>query len=101
MNCFLSMPFTALEVKDAISQIGTTKSPWPDRFPALFYQNNWNVVGDEVTRAVLNYLNEGGTISDINHTFIVLIPKVKNPECMNHFRPISLCNVIYQIISKY
>ena len=37
---------------------------------------------------------------EVNCSLIVLIPKISNPSTVNHFRPISLCNVIYKIISK-
>jgi hypothetical protein len=31
---------------------------------------------------------------------IALIPKDKNPSCVIEFRPISLCNALYRIVSK-
>ena len=50
--------------------------------------------------AVLEFLNTGYMEPDLNFTYIVLIPKIKSPEKIFDYRPISLCNVIYKIISK-
>ena len=36
----------------------------------------------------------------INQTFVSLIPKVDNPESVKQFRPISLCNVAYKVVTK-
>jgi hypothetical protein len=38
--------------------------------------------------------------STLNLTYIALIPKVKNPLSVAEFKPISLCNVLYKLISK-
>ena len=67
---------------------------------ALFYQKFWHIVGDDVIATVLDFLNSGIMLREINYTHIVLILKVKSPERISDFRPISLCNVIYKIISK-
>ncbi|XP_075636557.1 uncharacterized protein LOC142608762 [Castanea sativa] len=44
-----------------------------------------------IERKVPNYLNK---------TLLVLIPKIQGPESFGNYKPISLCNSIYKIISK-
>ena len=100
MREFLSTQFTAEEVQVALFQMGPTKAPGPNGMNALFYQKFWHIVGDSIVLAVLDFLNNGNMLPNINHTNIVVIPKVQNPESMSELRPISLCNVIYKIISK-
>jgi hypothetical protein len=76
------------------------KALGPDGFNAGFFQKNWELVGPEVCQAILYSLNNGVISNDLNSTFIALIPKSKHPSGVTDFRPISLCNVLYKIISK-
>ncbi|CAM8885253.1 unnamed protein product [Rhodiola kirilowii] len=100
MNEMLNAPFTEGEVKRALHQMHPTKAPGLDGFPALFYQTNWEVVGNEVVKEVLNCLNYGMLNKDLNETLIVLVPKVRKVERVEDLRPISLCNVVMKLITK-
>jgi hypothetical protein len=100
MNQFLLRPFTGDEVKHTLFQMHPLNSRGPDGFSAGFFQNSWGLVGPDITRAVLEVLNRGLVETEINATYICLIPKVSSPSRVNEFRPISLCNVVYKIISK-
>ena len=100
MNNELLATFKADELVRAIKQMHPTKSPGPDGMSPIFYQKYWDLVGTNVINCVLNVLNNGILPSGLNETFIYLISKVKNPQKITEFRLISLCNVLYKIISK-
>ena len=100
MNESLEAHFTAQEVERALFMMGANKALGPDGFTEGFYQAHWDVVGPSITNAVLNFLNGGQMSEGINQTTIVFIPKIKHPQDLKNFRPISLCNVIYKICSK-
>lgn len=76
------------------------KSPGPDGIPALFFQKYWKLVGNDISSMVLSILNEEVSLENINNTFVALIPKCKIPASPKQFRPISLCNVIMNIVTK-
>jgi hypothetical protein len=100
MNNKLSKPFQRQEMDYALKQIGPLKAPGPDSMSPIFYQTFWDSIGNDVSSAILSCLNSGSILKSINHTYIALIPKKQNPTKVTDFRPISLCNVLYKILSK-
>jgi hypothetical protein len=92
--------FSEKEISDALFQIGPLKAPGPDGFPARFFQRNWATLKEKVTAAVQEFFKTGVMPAGANITSIVLIPKVSNPKMLSEYRPISLCNVIYKVVSK-
>jgi hypothetical protein len=92
--------FTREEISKAVHQMAPFKVPGQDGFTVDFFQKNWATVGTKVCNLVLSILNLGVMNKELNFTYIALIPKTKNPSCVTDFRPISLCNVLYKIVSK-
>ena len=100
MNQGLIAAFTREEVVTTLKQMHPTKAPGLDGMSAIFFQKYWDVVGTDITCMVLNVLNSDMSIADINRTNITLIPKTNCPLKMSDFRPISLCNITYKLVSK-
>jgi len=76
------------------------KYPGPDRLHVGFYQRFWLIMGDSVKKEVMKVFVDRKVPKYLNKTLIVLIPKVQGPKSIGNYRPISLCNSIYKIISK-
>ncbi|KAL0293690.1 UNVERIFIED_CONTAM: hypothetical protein Scaly_3136500 [Sesamum calycinum] len=93
-------PVTIDEVKTAFFDIEEDKAPGPDGFSSGFFKAAWPVVGDEVSNAIRDFFKTGRLLKQLNATLLTLIPKVRNPQSVAEFRPISCCNVIYKAITK-
>jgi hypothetical protein len=55
---------------------------------------------EEILRVVEESRISGKVLRALNSTFIALIPKKNDPCSFKDFRPVSHCNLIYNIILK-
>ncbi|MCH93169.1 RNA-directed DNA polymerase (Reverse transcriptase), partial [Trifolium medium] len=76
------------------------KAPGPDGFNPAFYQHFWELCGNDIYEAAMEWLERRYFPSSLNETNICLVPKCENPVSMKDMRPISLCNVLYKMVSK-
>ena len=103
MNLKLTREFMPREVHKPLKQMYPLKAPGPSGMPPLFFQHFWPIVGNLVTKTLLDFLNRGVTPPpppNFNETHIVLVPKNSNPKRVIEYKPISHCNVIYKLASK-
>ncbi|XP_019239049.1 PREDICTED: uncharacterized protein LOC109219081 [Nicotiana attenuata] len=83
-----------------MKDISDLKAPGYDGFNALFFKKTWQIVGEDITMAVMEFFETAHMHKPINCTAITLVPKVRNPVSVKEYRPISCCTVLYKVISK-
>jgi len=78
------------------------KAPGLYGYAAYFFQQNWATVGVEVSSVVLGILNSSSMTKELNsfHLHCFHSINIKNTSCVAKIKPISLCNVLYKIVSK-
>ena len=96
----LSKPITMQEVEEAMSQMAQGKTPGPDGFATNFFHFFWEMIKEEFWAILEESRSKRGVLKSFNATFLSLIPKGEGGDSPGKFRPISLCNVIYKIITK-
>ncbi|KAK4257184.1 hypothetical protein QN277_006806 [Acacia crassicarpa] len=96
----LAKKVTAIEIKNAAFAMGAFKAPGPDGIQAHFFQSQWDIVGPIICDFIEQCFDNPSYMTSINKSRVVLIPKVDNPISLRDFRPISLCNVSFKIITK-
>lgn len=97
---WLNRGVSNLEVKNALFQMDGQKTLGPDGVSACFLQKYWGIVEKSLVSFIQRAFMVASFSKDMNRTLISLILKQDILECLTHFRPISLCNMVVKIISK-
>ena len=99
-NLSLTAPFSEQEIYQAVFQSETQGAPGPDGFTFAFYQKIWELVKFDLILLCHQFWHEQLQLSKINKSIICLIPKEPEAQNIKKFRPISLVNCSFKIISK-
>jgi len=96
----LTCLITKKEVMISLNSMKPYKAPGPDGFQCIIFKQYWHIVGDDVFNLVQSSFLTGHFDPSISDTLLTFIPKIDHPNTYKDFRPISLCNIIYKIITK-
>lgn len=96
----LIRPVIGDEIRKALWSINGDKAPGPAGYNSMFYQRNWEVVGQDLIDAVTAFFANGYILKEWNATAISLVPKVSSPSTVRDYCPISCCNVSFKCITK-
>ena len=73
INADLIAPVSEWEVRSALFAMHPEKAPGPDGFTVLFYQKFWDIVKEDLTRMVNEFLFDGTMANGLNDANICLI----------------------------
>ncbi|GJV65700.1 RNA-directed DNA polymerase, eukaryota [Tanacetum coccineum] len=99
-NADLESDVSLEEIKKAVWECGTNKSPGPDGFSFEFIRKYWNIIQHDVVNAVKEFFSSSKFPPGSNSSFITLIPKSLDAKMVKDFRPISLIGSFYKIVAK-
>lgn len=88
------------ELESTLKWFKREKILGPDGWTIEFYITFYDLLNNDLLRVVEEGRVSGSLYNAINSTFIAFIPKLDSPSSFDDYCPISLCHVLYKIISK-
>ncbi|WJX46635.1 beta-amyrin 28-monooxygenase [Trifolium repens] len=92
--------FTLDEISEVVRGCDGSKSPGPDGYNFAFVKHFWNLMKHEVRIMFDQFHGNECLPKCLSSYFLTLIPKVRSPQAVSDFRPISLLGCLYKMVAK-
>ncbi|KAJ0797800.1 putative RNA-directed DNA polymerase [Helianthus annuus] len=92
--------FSIEEIKQAVFDCGSDRAPGPDGFNMKFIKRFWRFFEEDFKNIFDMFFDTGTFSRGTTSSFIVLIPKEKDPIDLGNYRPINLIGILNKVISK-
>ena len=99
-NNRLTQSITMEEIKDVVDDMEEDRALGPDGYNVNFIKACWGIIKKYLFKMASMSQSCDKIGGSTNSTFLALIPKEKDANSFDKFRPISLCNIGYKIITK-
>lgn len=96
----LEAPFSLEEIRATLFSCNPNKAPGPDGLSFLFYQTFWDLIQGDIFHLFQVFFDNKLDLSKLNLASMCLIPKKADPKLITNYRPISLINCSFKLITK-
>ena len=96
----LEREVTEEELDVAIRHTGDDKAPGPDGINNGVLKTLWKWIRKDCFKFMEDFLEKGIIPKGTSSSFITLVPKIQDPLKITDYRPISLINCSFKLISK-
>ena len=95
INKFISIK----EAKRALEKMKNNRSPGSDGLPKEFYLELWDTIGEDLVETLNNNILSGSMTNTQKEAIIKLLYKKGERRLLKNWRPVSLLNVDYKIMT--
>lgn len=88
------------EIKEVVWDCDGNKCPGSDGYNFNFIKSCWEIISPEVLSFFEEFHHLVRLLKAISASFLTLVPKCKNPQRLEEYRPISIIGSMYKLLAK-